>query len=71
MSRNKEETVLSKGADAPLTENPREVSREVWGCGFFWEGDCTDQDSGYYGLKCPFNKLTECATHNDNLSRLH
>ena len=53
-----EEEVLSKGADAPLTENPREVSHEVWGCGFFWEGDCTDQDSGYYGLKCPFNKLT-------------
>lgn len=42
--------------------------KEVSECGYNFEDNCTNEDIGFYGLKCPFNFLNECPVHNEELS---
>lgn len=36
-------------------------------CGYNFEGDCTNEDLGFYGLECPFKTFCECPVHNEKL----
>ena len=42
---------------------------ETRDCGYNFDGDCTNEDCGCYGLECPFKTFCECPVHNENVGK--
>ena len=43
------------------------MTDETWECEYNFTNDCTNEDCGFYGLSCPYKKLSECPVHNEEL----
>jgi hypothetical protein len=43
------------------------MTGETWECAYNFLGDCGDEDSANYGLKCPCALCKECPDHNEKL----
>ena len=46
----------------------RKKEEDTKDCGYNRCGYCSNEDTDWYFVKCPFKFLNECPVHNENLS---